>query len=312
MESIKISILNKVATVEGAPRLICGNSDYVISFDFDEEWQGIDNKVARFVFIQDGTKKYIDVKIRGNTCTAPMLTNIERVRIGVYAENIATTTGAEVRCKKSILCGSGEEIVINGECIKYTNIVYNDDNTITLTDIDGVEHTIVCEYDGDKLIGATYDGADIGLTYEGDALVGVDGALVDLSNAKVGGAVVYSDMVYEHFGVDKAEYPYLFFYHWNNSNRGDMAVYFTKDFALNESGAIIFNEHLTATQSSIYPPVQENAMSVLCGVIALLSPTALTTATSGWVRSNGKKNYIVNCANVDVGYTESYKNLVVI
>jgi hypothetical protein len=191
MEYIKISVLNKVATVEGAPRIICGNSDYVISFTFDEEWRGIEDKIARFVFLQNGAKKYIDVKIKGNTCTAPMLTNIERVKIGVYAENLATTTGAEVRCKKSILCGSGEGIVFDAS-VEYSSISYNDDDTITLIDTDGNEHTIVCEYDGDKLVSATYDDKAIDLTYEGEALVGVDGASVDLSNAKVsGGSISY-------------------------------------------------------------------------------------------------------------------------
>lgn len=139
-------------------------------------------------------------------------------------------------------------------------------------------------------------------------LVDMPQAILDIS----GGGMDYEDMIYEHFGVDKEEYPYLFFYHWNNNNRGDMAVYFTKDFALNSSGTITFNEHLTATQGSIYPPVQENAMSVLCGVVALFSPTALKTASSGWVRSNGIKNYVVTCTNVDVGYTENYSNLVII
>ena len=67
--------------------------------------------------------------------------------------------------------------------IEYTSIVYNDDDTITLTDTDGIEHTMVCEYDGDKLIGATYDGKAIELTYNGDDLVGIGEIMVDVRNA---------------------------------------------------------------------------------------------------------------------------------
>jgi hypothetical protein len=65
--------------------------------------------------------------------------------------------------------------------IEYSNIVYNEDDTVTLTDTDGNEHTIVCEYEGDKLIGATYDDENIDLIYSGDNLVGIDGLTIDLS-----------------------------------------------------------------------------------------------------------------------------------
>jgi hypothetical protein len=73
----------------------------------------------------------------------------------------------------------------SGDSIEYSAIVYNDDDTITLTDADGNEHIIVCEYDGDKLVGATYDGKAIELTYNDDSLVGIGGADVDLSNAPI-------------------------------------------------------------------------------------------------------------------------------
>ena len=69
--------------------------------------------------------------------------------------------------------------------VVYTNIVYNDDDTITLTDTDGIEHTIVCEYDGDKLIGVTFDGEAVELTYNDDELVGIGEAAVDMKDAPV-------------------------------------------------------------------------------------------------------------------------------
>ena len=67
--------------------------------------------------------------------------------------------------------------------VTYTNIVYNEDNTITLTDKDGVIHTMSCTYEGGKLIGVTYDGESIELTYNGDALVKVGKTAVDMANA---------------------------------------------------------------------------------------------------------------------------------
>lgn len=70
-----------------------------------------------------------------------------------------------------------------GGSIVYTNIVYNDDNTITLTDKDGVDHTMVCEYTEGVLSSLTYDGKAIELTYEEDTLVGVGATEVDMENA---------------------------------------------------------------------------------------------------------------------------------
>lgn len=64
----------------------------------------------------------------------------------------------------------------------YTNIVYNDDNTVTLTDKDGVDHTMVCEYTDGVLSGLTYDGKSVELTYEEDALVNIGAIEVDMAN----------------------------------------------------------------------------------------------------------------------------------
>lgn len=109
MEKIEVIIADKVASVTGKPKLICGNSDYIISFTFDAEWDDEENKVARFTFCKNGLKKFIDVPITENTCKVPILSGIELVTVGVYAGNLKTTTGANIRCKKSILCDTAEE-----------------------------------------------------------------------------------------------------------------------------------------------------------------------------------------------------------
>lgn len=67
--------------------------------------------------------------------------------------------------------------------VEYSSIIHNDDNTITLTETNGTEHTMACEYDGDKLISVTYDGETVELTYDGDVLVAIGGMSVDMSNA---------------------------------------------------------------------------------------------------------------------------------
>ena len=69
--------------------------------------------------------------------------------------------------------------------VEYTNIEYNEDNTITLTDKDGIDHKMVCTYDDtDTLVAVNYDGKAIELTYEGEDLI-VGNTVVDLSNAKI-------------------------------------------------------------------------------------------------------------------------------
>lgn len=107
MKEIKINVADKVASAIGSPVIVCGNSNYKITFIFDSEWGAYQEKTARFTFRRDGIDKYIDVLFSGTSCTAPILTNIERVSIGVYAGDLRTTTGAEIRCKKSILCRGG-------------------------------------------------------------------------------------------------------------------------------------------------------------------------------------------------------------
>lgn len=105
--NIDIIVANKIATAVGSPVIVCGNSDYTVTFSFDSEWGGLTAKTARFSFVKDGQLKYCDVPFMGSVCEVPVLSNIKRVGIGVYAGNLYTTTGAVIDCKKSILCDGG-------------------------------------------------------------------------------------------------------------------------------------------------------------------------------------------------------------
>ena len=74
--------------------------------------------------------------------------------------------------------------IVSGGGANYESIVYNEDNTITLTYKDGVEHTMSCTYEDGKLIGVTYDGKAVELTYDGNVLVKVGKTAVDLGDAQ--------------------------------------------------------------------------------------------------------------------------------
>jgi hypothetical protein len=108
MNAIKITVEKKIASVEGLPEIVCGNSGYTLSFAFDDEWSGEQNKVARFSFKKNNKKCFIDMPIENNTCQVPVLVGIAVVRVGVYAGELKTTTGAKIKCIKSIICDDAE------------------------------------------------------------------------------------------------------------------------------------------------------------------------------------------------------------
>ena len=91
MNYINITVRGKIARAEARARVVCGNSDYAVRFDFDEEWEAYDLKTARFV-TEDGS--YTDVQFEGEDCAVPILRNARTLLVGVFAGNLRTTTAA--------------------------------------------------------------------------------------------------------------------------------------------------------------------------------------------------------------------------
>ena len=104
MPTIHINVKNRVATANGDSRIINGNSDYSIEFDFDAEWADLNNKIGIFAYNDAATHKwaYQTVMFSGNTCTVPILRDIHCVYVGVTAGNVRVTTPAKVQCRLSI------------------------------------------------------------------------------------------------------------------------------------------------------------------------------------------------------------------
>lgn len=101
---IEVDVSNKIASLVNKSIVgVCGNSDYVIHFNFDNEWAAYETKTARFKY----NGSYTDVIFTGTDCPMPIVQNTYNVEIGVYAGNLHTTTSAYLPMKKSILCGSG-------------------------------------------------------------------------------------------------------------------------------------------------------------------------------------------------------------
>lgn len=103
MKTINVTVRDKIASAVGDIVYICGNSDYVINFDFDAEWDDYDVKTARFV--HDGS--YIDVVFTGNQCAMPVIYKAYGIYVGVYAGDLRTTTPAHIPSAASILSAEG-------------------------------------------------------------------------------------------------------------------------------------------------------------------------------------------------------------
>lgn len=104
MHLLNITVENKKAWLSTPAEIVCDNSDYVIEFTFDSEWDAYPYKTARFFY----NSKYDEVVFEGNTCPVPVISKATGVFIGIFAGDIATTTPAYVPCVKSILCLGGE------------------------------------------------------------------------------------------------------------------------------------------------------------------------------------------------------------
>ena len=115
MNTIYITVTQKIATSSARKKIVCGNSDYQIKFTFDNEWSAYSKKTARLIW----NGKYYDIEFTGDTCSIPVLTDTEVLRVGVYAGDLRTTTPATILCQKSILCGGEEPNPGTGQ--NYTN-----------------------------------------------------------------------------------------------------------------------------------------------------------------------------------------------
>lgn len=103
MPTIEIEVKNKIARQTNKEVYVCGNSDFVIAFAFDAEWEAYTAKTARFKY----NGMYQEVVFTGNECPVPVISNTNNIQVGVYAGDLHTTTAAVVMSRKSILCGDG-------------------------------------------------------------------------------------------------------------------------------------------------------------------------------------------------------------
>ena len=97
MHYINVKVRDKIASADECARIVCGNSDYAVRFDFDSEWEDEKVRTARFTF--DGGE-FADVQFEGTDAAVPVLNGARFVLVGCFAGNIKTTTSA-------LICAAG-------------------------------------------------------------------------------------------------------------------------------------------------------------------------------------------------------------
>lgn len=101
MPELDVIVKGRIAQGVKGQYAVCENSDYVVKFDFDDEWNTERYKTARFIW----NDKYEDVVFEGNECRMPIISDAHKIKVGVFAGDLQTTTPAIIIMKKSILCG---------------------------------------------------------------------------------------------------------------------------------------------------------------------------------------------------------------
>ena len=107
MPTINVTVRNRIATAQRWQCIICGNSDYIVDFDLDDEWNDMPKKVAVFVTNTRGNIRHERVLFDGSTCGIPVLRGVNIVDIGIEAGDIRTTTPAHVKCEACIADNAG-------------------------------------------------------------------------------------------------------------------------------------------------------------------------------------------------------------
>lgn len=98
---IPIKIRNKISSlIDRDSFYVCGNTDFKVVFEFDDDWEGFRFKTARFTY--GGV--YQDVVFEGNECSVPRIVGTREIDVGVFADDDAASTPVRVRAKESIVC----------------------------------------------------------------------------------------------------------------------------------------------------------------------------------------------------------------
>ena len=101
MPRIKVQVREKIAlNITPEVKIVCGNDDYEIEFDFDGEWDSVKFKTGLFIY----NGGFIPQPFSGNVCPVPIIKNTTLLAIGVKSSDgiLYTTTPTYASCLKSV------------------------------------------------------------------------------------------------------------------------------------------------------------------------------------------------------------------
>ena len=107
MPDICLKVRGKIAEAEGSPTIICGNSDYLLHFDLDEEWAPYHAKTVRFYWYDYRRSAYLhtDVLFEGLTAEVPVMRNTSEVAVGIYAGDLHASAPVRIPCLPAVTDG---------------------------------------------------------------------------------------------------------------------------------------------------------------------------------------------------------------
>lgn len=93
--TIPITVRARIACAAPQQHIVCGNSDYVLEFDYDAEWPPF--YAEKTLHLHNGSQ-HREIVFRGTSVTLPPLQGITEVLVGVSAGNIRTAAPARIAC----------------------------------------------------------------------------------------------------------------------------------------------------------------------------------------------------------------------
>lgn len=102
-----ITVRQKIATGDDT-YIVCGNSDYTVHWDLDDEWAEYPKKTM--LVRTDSSPNPYTVQFTGTDAELPALYNTRRCVIGLMAGDVRTTTGAMFVCLPGVRDASGAPV----------------------------------------------------------------------------------------------------------------------------------------------------------------------------------------------------------
>jgi hypothetical protein len=106
MTVLNVTVENKIATADNQI-IVCDNTDYIVQFTLDAEWDDYDAKTMRILY---STGTYEDIVFTGTSCPLPRIYNAAAIGIGIYAGDLHATVAAVFNCKRSVLSEDGTPV----------------------------------------------------------------------------------------------------------------------------------------------------------------------------------------------------------